>query len=367
MNVYKHVTPLIVILLLAALFVGVATIHPTIHTATPYPLEGAALQYQGISYTSWAPNEYTYDVANSSLDALKNTGANYASVLVTGYVNNSTSNTIFADPNQTPSDAAVTQAITDIHARGMGVMLKPQLLCVDGSCGQADLAPTNVTAWFASYATFINHYAQIAQKNGVELFCIGCELDQLDTSNYANWSTVISGVRAIYHGPFTYAADWSSYTQIPFWGLLDYVGIDAYFPLSNAQTPSVTDLVGGWSHYDYQGTERNWTQEIETWQTTVHKPVIFTEIGYQSADYAAKAPGNYETGAYNAQAQANCYAAALQVFANKPSFAGMFWWNWSPDPRVGGAGNTAYTLQNKPAQSILTAYWNPPVDGPLPI
>jgi len=263
MNVYKHVTPLIVIILLAALLVGVATIHPTIHTATPYPVKGATMKYKGISYTSWAPNEYTYDVANSSLDALKNTGANYASVLVTWYVNNSTSNTIFADPNQTPSDAAVTQAITDIHARGMGVMLKPQLLCVDGSCGQADLAPTNVTAWFASYATFINHYAQIAQNNGVELFCIGCELGQLDTSNYANWSTVISGVRAIYGGRLTYAANYFEYAQIPFWGLLDYAGIDAHFPLSNAKTPSLTDLVGVWSHWvDGEGVH-NWVDEIE--------------------------------------------------------------------------------------------------------
>ncbi len=369
MSVCKHVTPLIVILLLTVLFVGVVTIHPTIPTAAPYPLEGAALKYQGISYTSWAPNEYTYDVANSSLDALKSTGANYASVLVTQYVNNSTSNTIFADPTQTPTDAAVVQAITVIHGRGMGVMLKPQLLCVNGSCGQADLAPTNLTAWFASYATLIDHYAQIAQNNGVELFCIGCELDQLDTSNYANWSSLISGVRAIYTGPLTYASEWFDYTEIPFWNLLDIVGVDAYFPLSNAQTPSVTDLVNGWSHYDYQGTERNWAQEIETWQTTVQKPVIFTEIGYQSADYAAKAPGNFVGTVYNAQAQANCYAAALQVFANKPWFAGMFWWNWFPDPRVGGAGDTTYTPQNKPAQSTLTAYWNPLgwADGPLPI
>ena len=358
MNVYRYVTPLIVILLLTVLFVGVVTIHPTIGTAAPFPLEGAALKCKGVAYLSYAPNEYASAGSNSSLNALKNTGANYVSVLVTQYLSNSTSNAIFFGPNQTPTDASVIDAINDIHARGMGVMLKPQLYCEDGQ-GQNDLAPTNPAAWFASYSTFINHYAQIAQKNHVELFCVGCELDHLDTSTYySNWRTVISGVRAIYYGPLTYAADWSTYARIPFWGALDYAGIDAYFPLSNAKTPSVADLVGGWSHYvDDDGTH-NWTNEIETWQATVHKPVIFTEIGYRSIDYAAKNPGNWEeTGVYNANGQANCYEAALQVFANKPWFAGMFWWGWTPNPKAGGAGDTGYTPQNKPAQSVLTADW----------
>ena len=224
-----------------------------------------------------------------------------------------------------------------------------------------NLAPTQPAAWFANYTTFIDHYARIAQNNGVELFCVGCELHQLDTSTYyANWRTVISGVRAIYHGPLTYAADNLGYAQVPFWGLLDYAGIDAYFPLSNATTPSVADLVGGWSHYvDSDGTH-NWTNDIETWQVTVHKPVIFTEIGYRSIDYAAQDPGNWAiTGRYNGNAQANCYAAALQVFANKPWFVGMFWWDWLPNPNAGGAGNTDYTPQYKPAQDVLTSYWNP--------
>jgi len=360
MNVYKHVTPVIVILLLTVLFVGVVAIHPTIDTAAPFPLEGAAPKYRGIAYCSYAPNEYASAGSNASLNALKSTGANYAYVLVTQYLSCRTSNAIFPDPNKTPTDAAVTDAINAIHARGMGVMLKPQLHGEDGS-SEAWQAPTNPAAWFASYATFIDHYAQIAQNNGVEMFCVGCELHQQDTSYYANWSTVIRGVRAIYHGPLTYAADPDNYARVPFWGLLDYAGIDAYFSLSDAQTPSVADLVGGWSHYvDGNGRTHNWTHDIETWQATVHKPVLFTEIGYRSIDYAALSPGNYtRSGAYNANGQANCYEAAWQVFANKTWFAGMFWLGWWANPNRGGAGETGYTPQHKPAQSVLTADWLP--------
>ena len=50
MNVYKHVTPLIVILLLTVVFVGVVTIHPTMGTTALSAPEGAALRYKGVAY-----------------------------------------------------------------------------------------------------------------------------------------------------------------------------------------------------------------------------------------------------------------------------------------------------------------------------
>jgi hypothetical protein len=31
-------------------------------------------------------------------------------------------------------------------------------------------------------------------------------------------------------------------TKVPFWNELDYIGIDAYFPLSDAVTPTVAEL-----------------------------------------------------------------------------------------------------------------------------
>ncbi len=348
------------ILLLTVVFAGLVTAPAS--AAQENAVQGATLKYKGVAYVSYKPNEYASTGSHSSLNAIKSTGANYVSVLVTQYVSSRTSNVIFPEPDLTPTDAAVINSIRDIHARGMGVLLKPQLDCDYVLCGgEGDLAPTNPSAWFKSYATFINHYARIAQNNGVELFCVGCEYSNLDTSKYyANWRTVISGVRTIYHGPLTYGADYGTYARIPFWGLLDYAGIDAYFPLSDTKTPSVTTLVNGWSHYvDYDGTH-NWTRDIEVWQAKTHKRVVFLEIGYRSINYAAKDPGNWEgSGVYNANGQANCYEAAMRVFANKPWFAGMFWWGWHPDPNAGGAGDTDYTPQHKPAQGILTARWLP--------
>ena len=38
-------------------------------------------------------------------------------------------------------------------------------------------------------------------------------------------------------GKLTYAENWDQYHKIPFWGKLDYVGIDVYFSLNQESIP----------------------------------------------------------------------------------------------------------------------------------
>jgi hypothetical protein len=54
------------------------------------------------------------------------------------------------------------------------------------------------------------------------------------------WSQLIKKIKKIYSG--NYAANWDDFDKVPFWNELDYIGIDAYFPLSDATTPSVLEL-----------------------------------------------------------------------------------------------------------------------------
>lgn len=55
------------------------------------------------------------------------------------------------------------------------------------------------------------------------------------------WPPLIAAVRRRFTGPLTYAANWDpGYKAVPFWSLLDYVGIDEYHPLRTvSETPSV--------------------------------------------------------------------------------------------------------------------------------
>ena len=56
-----------------------------------------------------------------------------------------------------------------------------------------------------------------------------------------NWRSIIEAVRAIFTKPdsLTYAANWGEEERaIRWWDALDYIGIDAYYPLTKESHPS---------------------------------------------------------------------------------------------------------------------------------
>ena len=134
----------------------------------------------GISYMTWRSiwsSPLGYD---RSLADLATTGADWVSVIVTNYQDTITSTTIITTIN-TPTDADLVHAITQAHSLGLKVMLKPHVdLANDpihwrGDIGQG-FTETQWATWFASYQSFIYHYAQLAQAYDVEQFCVGTEL-----------------------------------------------------------------------------------------------------------------------------------------------------------------------------------------------
>lgn len=315
---------------------------------------------EGVSYTAWWNDTYEGTNSDDSLAGLSNTGANFVALVITQYMDSSTSNIISADMDKTPTDSSLIHAINSIHSLGMNVLLKPHLDCKDNTW-RGDIAPADKTAWFNSYQDFLTHYARLAEDNGVEALSVGCELKTLSGSTYLDqWMSLISNIKNIYHGNLTYAANWDEYQQVAFWNYLDYAGLDAYFPLSDKQNPSPAELIDGWSNYQGIYGNHNWLDELENWQAQVAKPVIFTEIGYRSCDYVARKPWDWQDNntAYNGELQSACYEAVFSVFKHKDWFKGMFWWTWSPNPGAGGEQDTDYTPQNKPAQTALTTWYH---------
>lgn len=304
---------------------------------------------RGFNYTAWERDAYATRDSDASLFRLAATGANYVGLLVTGYMGNRSATEIWADPVRTPSETALVQAIQTARRYGLRVMLKPHVDVLDGTW-RGHLAPSDVEKWFQSYREFLVPYARLAQEQGVGLFCVGTELRSLSGAEFRPyWEETIAAVRAVYSGPLVYAANWDEYPRVAFWDLLDYVGIDAYFPLSSARTPAVEELLAAWGP---------WRATLGAWQGRIGKPVLFTEVGYRSVDHAAKEPWNWEIrGSYNPEAQANALAAVLQAFQGQPWFAGVFFWNWLPNPYAGGPGDTDYTPQNKPAEQVLARFF----------
>ena len=318
-------------------------------------------QYDGLTHVSWWFDEYTYASATASRNDLAATNANWAAVLVTWYQPNITATTITASGTQTPTDTAVRQAITELHNKGIKVMLKPHVDVNDGNW-RGNINPPDIDAWFASYTPFIVKYAQMATDQGVEMLCIGTELKTMSVgANQARWYAVIDAIRAVYKGPLTYAANATSagdeFTSVSFWDRLDLIGLDGYFALTNQADPTLAQLVAAWrknsSRLDLVSTVKNFADARQ-------KPVIFTEIGYKSSAGANTEPWNYShVGAYDPTEQRNCIDAAFTVWSQYSSWMkGFFWWDW-PVPAP-SATDQDYNPRGKPAADVLRAWQSAP-------
>jgi len=311
-------------------------------------------QFQkGMTYATWTTDALGSAFSDASLARLAATGTEWVAFVPTWYQRHYNSTEI-APSDKSPTDTSLVHAIQQAHQRGLRVMLKPHVDLSEGAGinwrGEIDFRDeAGWRRWFESYTQFLLHYATMAQEHRVELLCVGTELTVPAVWHEAQWRDLITRIRAIYDGPLTYAANWNEeYTLIKFWDALDYVGLDPYFPLSEADRPTLAQLKEAWQAH---------LAEIEPWQQTINKPVLFTEIGYKSIVGAARRPLEDATGAVDVALQRDCYQALLETFWDRPWFSGVYWWYWGTHEKMGGANHRGFSPQNKPAEMLVTQWY----------
>ena len=352
------------LLLFAVLGVG-ATAQSSAPALDSFP-------YNGIVNVSYQANEYAETPQGpQSAAAIRATGANYAAVVATQYQQTATANTIAPETASSsgynpqldplsPTDAAVIAAISNLHAQGLTVVMKPQVDSLD-RVFRGQFAPTDPAAWFASYTTFLLHYAQIASQNGIGILIIGTELKNLSGAAYAgNWNSLIAQLRTsypnlqlVYGANATGAGD--EFSTVSFWSKVDVIGVDGYFPLTGQADPTVAQLVAAWSN---NKNGFNALAALKQLQAQYNKPLIFTELGYVSAAGTNEAPYSSANAgaAYDPVEQANCYEAFFEVFSSQSTWMkGVFWWAWNVSPP--SSTDTGYTPQNKAAATTILPKW----------
>jgi hypothetical protein len=227
--------------------------------------------------------------------------------------------------------------------QGMTVMLKPHLwISHEFYTGNLDFPTTaKWKKWETAYENYILEFAELAEKEHIALFCFGTELGNAVQKRPEYWQQLIVKIKKVYHGKLTYAANWDDYDKVPFWKELDYIGIDAYFPLSEEANPSVAELNLAWQKH---------LGKMEVTSKRFGKKVLFTEFGYRNSAYATQAPWTEKNNERNEDAQANAYEALFQSLSNKTWFDGGFAWKWYADGYFKEDKNRVdYTPQGKPA------------------
>jgi hypothetical protein len=300
----------------------------------------------------------------------------------------------------TPDDGSMVRLITELHARGLSVCFTPLLMLdVAGKPWRGDIAgsSSDVTNFFTKtqgYNNFITHYANLLDGM-VDAFVIGSELrgiTQITSSTgvfpavtqLVSLAATVKGTLGSYV-KVTYAADWSEYHHAPggwyhldpLWSssAIDVVGIDAYFPLSNAvQTDyDIERIRAGWTSgegWDFYYTDEDRTitaslaaeyawKNIAWWWDNAHvnpdtsttgwsassKPIWFMEYGFASVDGSTNEPSafvdpsssgssypRFSRGRIDFMAQRAAIAATEAEWAGSAMVQRMFLWTWDARP-----------------------------------
>jgi len=278
--------------------------------------------------------------------------ANYTALMPFGFIRELSSPKIrFNSKRQWfgEREQGIRQYAKELQHKGIKLMIKPQIWVWRGQF-TGHISMDSEGQWKVleeSYSSFILMYAAIAEETNAALFCIGTELEKFVINRPVYWKILIQKIKKVYKGKLTYAANWDEFKHVPFWNELDYIGIDAYFPLTAKKTPTIEEFEAGWQPHKI---------EIQKTQKKFNTPVLFTEYGYRSIDFTGKKPWDSKriTGSINLLAQKNGLQAIHNQFWKEDWFAGGFIWKWfHKHIEVGGENNNRFTPQNKPAQDLL--------------
>lgn len=295
-------------------------------------------------------------ISDTNIKPIVNINANYAAIMPFGFIKELRHPEIVYNTNRQwfgETKLGAKQYIESLKKHRIKIMMKPQIWVWRGEF-TGGIKMTSEENWKLlelSYSKFILDYAKLAQEVNAEILCIGTELEGFIDNRPNYWKQLIVEIKKVYNGKLTYAANWDEYNRTPFWSDLDYIGIDAYFPVSESKTPTVLECLQGWERY---------INEIKTMSEKYKKPILFTEYGYRSVDFSAKEPwkSDRDMTIVNLEAQSNATQALFETFWSKDWFAGGFVWKWFHDhTNVGGPNDNQFTSQNKPAELLIKALY----------
>ncbi len=319
----------------------------------PFSLENKEFnKINGVSFVASRDS-----ILKENIEPLLKIKSNYVAIMPFGFIKSLEHPIIIYDQKRQwfgETMEGVVQYKSILHQNKMKVMLKPQIWVWRGEY-TGFLKMASEKDWLQledSYRNFIMDFAKLAEKENIEIFCIGTELEKFIEHRPEYWTNLIAEIRKVYTGKLTYAANWDEYKRVPFWDVLDYIGVDAYFPISESGTPTVDEAKNGW---------KPWKEELQSISQREGKKILFTEYGYRSVDFAGKEPwlSNREMNSINLEAQANLLEGLYQSVWGENWFAGGFLWKWFiVHDGVGGVDDTQFTPQNKPAEAVVSKYYS---------
>lgn len=245
----------------------------------------------------------------------------------------------------TVTDEEIAHAIRAAHALGLKVCLKPVVNVADGTwrahIGFFDWdvpGEPSWTQWFASYREFIVHAARLAEVEGCEMLCIGCEMVRADGQE-AHWRRLVAEVRDVYSGPITYNCDKYQEDRVAWWDAVDVISSSGYYPIDA------------------------WEEQLDRIERVVEasgRPFFFMEAGCPSREGSPALPNDWSlVGAVSMSAQLEYYRAMFAACRARPWVRGLMLWDWPAElyDAVDATADDDYCPYGKPAGREMAAQY----------
>lgn len=307
-----------------------------------------AEKQRGMSFAAAPPRLGTYGTPQSaeSLRKLKELGVNWISITPFAF-HRGTPELRWGGSNIWETDESLIAVTKQAHALGMKVLLKPHVWSRNEAASET-WTDAQWQTFLDAYERFIVHYATLGRDARVDAFSVGNE-QKLSTHLEARWRRIIQRVRQVYKGPLTYGANFDELEKVRFWDALDVIGVSAYFPLVDAKTPTRAQLVAAWQPI---------TARLAAMSRQWRKPIVFTEIGYRSADAPAWRQWEMPRDApVNLAAQRLAYEAFFEAVWPQPWLGGAYFWKWFSYPNHSGPGSNDFEIENKPAEAVVREHY----------
>ena len=299
------------------------------------------------AYSRTEEVRYGSPASEESLKRLRELGVNWISIMPFGFQRSEPAVRMGGYEDDDSLRGATRQA----HALGIKVMLKPHVWSRD-EAAMMRWTDEEWRAWLVSYEAFITHYATLARDAQMDALCIGNEQKHA-TRFDAEWRRIIALVREIYKGPITYGANFDEVEKVAFWDAVDWIGVSAYFPLVPDAKPTAEALSDAWQPV---------MRRLSALSHKYDKPILFTEIGYRSAEGAAwrqwelprNAPLSFEV-------QRAAYEAFFKTVWPRPWLLGAYPWKWFSGPNHRAPAENDFEVEGKPAAEVIRRHYTAPL------
>jgi hypothetical protein len=306
----------------------------------------AADRFDGFNVIATPEHPFGGDAARRSLAQARRVGARTVAIIPFLWQASPASPDIRRG-NDMP-DGELRTAIREAHTLGLAVVVKPHVWVPQSWAGAIAMhSEADWQAWFANYRRTLGEIARIAAEERADALAVGTEL--AGTTQRPEWSGVIATARAAFGGTLLYIAHNAEEAEaVKFWQRLDAIGVTLYPPLG-----ADDDRAGR------TAAMRQTADRLEAVAAQAGRPVLVGEIGLRSARGAAAKP--WESAEERAAVpdpllQAEVLADWLAAL-DRPAIRGVLVWRWFTDPDAGGAADTDFTVQRKPAEGVLMCFW----------